>query len=116
LPAELDRIFDRFRSGSQFGGARGHWPGPGPGAGGRPRARRRGAGAQRPGRGQRVRAGAAGTPGARAAAAVPGTELLGTPDAGRAVPSDALGAGSRPAYGPADPGPPGAERTTVEEL
>jgi len=47
---------------------------------------------------------------------VPGTELLGTPDAGRAVPSDALGTGSRPAYGPADPGPPGAERTTLEEL
>jgi len=49
-------------------------------------------------------------------AAVPGAELPGTPDAGRAVPSDALGAGTRPAYAPGDPGPPGPGRTTVEEL
>ena len=50
------------------------------------------------------------------AAAVPGAELRGTPDDGRAVRSDALGAGSRPAYASGDPGPPGAGRTTVEEL
>jgi hypothetical protein len=48
--------------------------------------------------------------------AVPGAEPLGTPDAGRAAPSDALGARSRPACASGDPGPPGAGRTTVEEL
>jgi hypothetical protein len=46
----------------------------------------------------------------------PGAELLGTPGAGRAVPSDVLGAAGRRAYASGDPGPPGAGRTTVEGL
>jgi len=46
--------------------------------------------------------------------AAPGAELLGTPGAGRAAPSDVLGAGSRRAYASGDPGPPGGGRTTVE--
>src|SRR5262249_21658614 len=49
-------------------------------------------------------------------AAEPGAELLGTPGAGRAVPSDVLGAGRRPAYACGAPGPPGAGRATVEGL
>jgi len=48
------------------------------------------------------------------AAAAPGAEPLGTPGAGRAVPSNVLGAGSRPAYASGDPRPPGAGRTTME--
>jgi len=50
------------------------------------------------------------------AAAAPGAESLGTPGAGRAVPSNVLGAGSRPAFASGDPGPPGAGRTTMEGL
>jgi hypothetical protein len=49
-------------------------------------------------------------------ATVPGAELLGPPGSGRAVPPDALGAGSRAAYASGDPGPAGQGRTTVEEL
>jgi signal transduction histidine kinase len=113
--AELDRIFDRFRSGSQLGGARGTGLGlalvraVARAHGGEVRVR------SAPGEGSEFALVLPVRP-APGAAAAPGTELLGTPDAGRAVPSDALGAGSRPAYAPADPGPPGAGRTTVEEL
>jgi signal transduction histidine kinase len=118
LPAELDRIFDRFRSGSQLGGTRGTGLGLA-----LVRAVARAHGGE-----VRVRSAPAegstfelvlpvcGPPAPGPATAVPGAELRGTPDAGRAVRSDALGAGSRPAYGSGDPGPPGAGRTTVEEL
>src|SRR5262249_42486059 len=117
-PGELDRIFDRFRSGSQLGGAPGTGPGLGlvragaPRHGGQGRAGRAPADAAGGGGGRRVPRPRAPGPGA----AGPDAEPLATPDAGRAVPSDALGAGSRPAYAADDPGPPGQARTTVEEL
>jgi signal transduction histidine kinase len=117
-PAELDRIFDRFRSGSQLAGTRGTGLGlalvraVAHAHGGEVRVR------SAVGEGSEFalvlpvpRAPAPG-PGA----AMPGAELLGTPDAGRAEPADALGAGSRPAYASGDPGPPGARRTNVEGL
>jgi signal transduction histidine kinase len=117
-PAELDQIFDRFRSGSQLAGTRGTGLG---------LALVR-AVAHAHGGEVRVRSAAgegsefalvlpvprAPTPGP--GAAMPGAELLGTPDAGRAAPADALGAGSRPAYASGDPGPPGARRTNVEGM
>src|SRR5262249_1057079 len=96
LPAELDRIFERFRTGSQLGGhpgprprpprvpARrdpGHRPGPRPGPGGGPGPRRRGQGAQQPGQGQRVRAGA---PPPHTVARPGGQRGTGRQDAGRA--------------------------------
>jgi signal transduction histidine kinase len=117
-PAELDRIFDRFRSGSQLGGTRGTGLGL---ALVRAVARAHGGDVQvrsAPGEGSQfalvlpVRPPPAPGPGA----AAPGAELLGTPGAGRALPSGALGAGSRPAYASGDPGPPGPGGTTVEEL
>jgi signal transduction histidine kinase len=118
LPAELDRIFDRFRSGSQLGGARGTGLGL---ALVRAVARAHGGEVSVrsvPGEGSEfalvlpVRRPPPPGPGA----AMPGAELLRTPDAGPPVPSDALAAGTRPAYASGDPGPPGAGRTTVEEL
>jgi signal transduction histidine kinase len=115
LPAELDRIFDRFRSGSQLGGARGTGLGlalvraVARAHGGEVRVR------SAPGEGSVFELVLpVCRPPAPGPAAVP--ELRGTPDPGRAVRSDALGAGSRPAYASGDPGPPGAGRTTVEEL
>jgi signal transduction histidine kinase len=118
LPAELDRIFDRFRSGSQLGGARGTGLGlalvraVARAHGGEVRVR------SAPGEGSvfELVLPVSRPPAPGPAATVPGAELQGTPDAGRAVRSDALGAGSRPAYAAGDPGPPGAGRTTVEEL
>jgi signal transduction histidine kinase len=117
-PAELDRIFDRFRSGTQLGGARGTGLGlalvraVARAHGGEVRVR------SAPGGGSQfalvLRVGPAPAPGP--GAAVLGAELLGTPGAGRAVPSDVLGAGSRPAYASGDPGPAGGGRTTVEGL
>jgi len=116
-PAELDRIFDRFRSGTQLGGTRGTGLGlalvraVARAHGGEVRVR------SAPGKGSEfalvLPVGPAPAPPAPAA---PGAELLGSPGAGRAVPSDVLGAGSRPAYASGDPRPPGAGRTTVEGL
>jgi two-component system, OmpR family, sensor kinase len=118
LPAELHRIFDRFRSGSQLGGTRGTGLGlalvraVARAHGGEVRVR------SAPGEGSvfELVLPVCRPPAPGPAAAVPDAELRRTPDAGRAVRSDALGAGSRPAYAPGDPGPPGAGRTTVEEL
>jgi len=116
LPAELDRIFDRFRSGSQLGGTRGTGLGlalvraVARAHGGEVRVR------SAPGEGSEFTLVLPVRPPPGPGAAVPGAELLGTPDAGRAVPSDALAAGSRPACASGDPGPPGAGRTTVEEV
>jgi signal transduction histidine kinase len=117
LPAELDRIFDRFRSGSQLGGARGTGLGlalvraVARAHGGEVRVR----GA--PGEGSEFALVLPVCPPAPGpGAAVPDAGLLGTPDAGRAVPPDTLGAGSRLAYASSDPGPAGQGRTTVEEL
>jgi len=118
LPAELDRIFGRFRSGSQLGGTRGTGLGL---ALVRAVARAHGGDVRvrsAPGEGSEfalvlpVRPPPAPGPGA----AVPGTELPGAPDAGPPVPSGAPAAGTRTAYASGDPGPPGAGRTTVEEL
>jgi signal transduction histidine kinase len=117
LPAELDRIFDRFRSGTQLGGTRGTGLGLA-----LMRAVARAHGGEVlvrsvPGEGSEF---ALVLPVDRPApgpgAAMPGAELLGTPGTGRAVPSDLPGAGTRPAYASSDPGPPGAGRTTVEGL
>ena len=118
LPAELDRIFDRFRSGTQLSGTRGTGLGlalvraVARAHGGEVRVR------SAPGEGSEfalvLPVGPAAVPGPGVAA--PGAELLGTPGAGRAAPSDVLGAGSRPAYASGDPGPPGGGRTTVEGL
>jgi signal transduction histidine kinase len=121
LPAELDRIFDRFRSGSQLGAARGTGLGlalvraVARAHGGEVRVR------SAPGEGSEfelvlpVRP----PPPVPGAGAGPGERLLGapdgTPDAGRAA-ADALGAGARPAYVSGDPRPAGSGRTTVEEL
>src|SRR5262249_17032188 len=116
LPAELDRIFGRFRSGSQLGGTRGTGLGL---ALVRAVARAHG-GAVRvrsaPGEGSEFTLMLPVRPPPRPGAAVPGAEPPGPPDAGRAVPSDALAAGSRPACASGDPGPPGAGRTIVEEV
>ena len=118
LPAELDRIFDRFRSGTQLSGTRGTGLGlalvraVARAHGGEVRVR------SAPGEGSEfalvLPVGPAAVP--RPGVAVPGAELLGTPGAGRAAPSDVLRAGSRPAYASGDPGPPGGGRTTVEGL
>jgi len=115
LPAELDQIFDRFRSGSQLTGTRGTGLGlalvraVARAHGGEVRVR------STPGVGSEfalvLPVGPASAP---PAAAAPGADLLGTPGAGRAVPSNVLGAGSRPAYAAGDPRPPGAGRTTME--
>jgi len=115
LPAELDQIFDRFRSGSQLTGTRGTGLGlalvraVARAHGGEVRVR------STPGVGSEfalvLPVGPAPAPPAAAAA---GADLLGTAGAGRAVPSNVLGAGSRPAYASGDPGPPGAGRTTME--
>jgi signal transduction histidine kinase len=117
-PAELDRIFERFRSGTQLGGTRGTGLGL---ALVRAVARAHGGEVRvcsTPGEGSQfalvLPVGQAPAPGT--GAAVPGAELLGPPGAGQAVPSDVLGAGSRPAYASGDPGPPGGRRTTVEGL
>jgi signal transduction histidine kinase len=117
LPAELDRIFDRFRSGTQLSGTRGTGLGlalvraVARAHGGEVRVR------SAPGKGSEfalvLPVGPAPAP---PVAAAPGAELLGTPGAGRAVPSNVLGAGSRPAYASGEPGLPGAGRTTVEGL
>jgi signal transduction histidine kinase len=116
LPAELDRIFDRFRSGTQLAGTRGTGLGlalvraVARAHGGEVRVR------STPGVGSEfalvLPVGPAPAP---PAAAAPGADLLGAPGAGRAVPSN-VGAGSRPAYASGDPGPPGAGRTTMEGL
>jgi len=116
LPGELDRIFDRFRSGTQLSGTRGTGLGlalvraVARAHGGEVRVR------SAPGEGSEfalvLPVGPAAVPGPGVAA--PGAELLGTPGAGRAAPSDVLGAGSRRAYASGDPGPPGGGRTTVE--
>jgi signal transduction histidine kinase len=118
LPAELNRIFDRFRSGTQLSGTRGTGLGL---ALVRAVARAHGGEVQvrsAPGEGSEfalvLPVGPAAAPGPGAVA--PGAELLGTPGAGRAVPSDVLGAAGRRAYASGDPGPPGAGRTTVEGL
>jgi signal transduction histidine kinase len=117
VPAELDRIFDRFRSGTQLGGTRGTGLGlalvraVARAHGGEVRVR------SAPGAGSEfalvLPVGPAPAPGPGAA---PGTESLGTPGAGRAVPSDVLGAGSRSACASGVPRPPGAGRTTMEGL
>jgi signal transduction histidine kinase len=117
-PAELDRIFDRFRSGSQLGGSRGTGLGL---ALVRAVARAHG-GAVRvrsgPGEGSEFALvlPVCPPPAPGPGAAVPDAEPLGTPGAGQAAPSGALGARSRPACASGDPGPPGQGRTTVEEL
>jgi signal transduction histidine kinase len=117
LPAELDRIFDRFRSGTQLTGTRGTGLGlalvraVARAHGGEVRVR------SAPGEGSEFALVLpVGPAPASPAAAAPGAELLGTPGAGRAVPANVLGAGSRPAYASGDPGPPGAGRTTMEGL
>jgi signal transduction histidine kinase len=112
-PAELDRIFDRFRSGSQLGGTRGTGLGlalvraVARAHGGQVRVR------SAPGEGSEfelvlpVRRPAEGMP-----AAPDGTaETRPALQAG-----GALAAGSRPAYASGDPGPGIPGRTTVEEL
>jgi signal transduction histidine kinase len=118
-PAELDRIFDRFRSGTQLAGTRGTGLGL---ALVRAVARAHGGEVQvhsTPGEGSEfalVLPVRPPSPAPRPVAA-PGEEMLGTPGAGRAgPPAGALGAGSRPAYASGDPGPPGAGWTTAEEL
>jgi len=118
-PAELDRIFDRFRSGSHLGGSRGTGLGL---ALVRAVARAHGGEVQvrsTPGEGSEFALSLPIRPPSSAAGpvAAPGGEMPGTPDAGRAVPpAGVLGAGSRPAYASGDTGPPRAGWTTVEEL
>jgi signal transduction histidine kinase len=118
LPAELDRIFDRFRSGSQLSGARGTGLGL---ALVRAVARAHGGEVQvrsTPGEGSEFTLvlPVCPPPVPEPGTAVRGAERLPAADAGQALPSGALGAGSRPAYASGDPGPPGPGRTTVEEL
>src|SRR5690242_18401279 len=98
LPAELDRIFDRFRSGTQLTGARGTGLGlalvraVARAHGGEVRVR------SAPGAGSEFALVLPVGPALAAGAAAPGAELLGAAGAGQAAPSDVLGAGSRPAY------------------
>jgi two-component system OmpR family sensor kinase len=118
LPAELDRIFDRFRSGSQLSGTRGTGLGL---ALVRAVARAHGGDVQvrsAPGKGSEFTLvlPVCPPPVPEPGAAVRGAEHLPAPDAGPALPSGALGAGSRPAYASGDPGLPGSGRTTMEGL
>jgi signal transduction histidine kinase len=111
-PAELDRIFDRFRTGSQLGGTRGTGLGlalvraVAHAHGGAVRVR------SAPGEGSEfglvlpVRQPAEDLP------AAPG----GTPEGRPALQAGGALAGGRPAYATGDPGPLGQGRTTVEEL
>jgi len=111
-PAELDRIFDRFRSGSQLGGTRGTGLGL---ALVRAVARAHG-GAVRvrsaPGEGSEFELVLPVQRPAEELAAAPD----GAPAAGPALQGGARAAGSRPGHANGDPGPLGQGRTTVEEL
>src|SRR5262249_45534938 len=90
LPAELDRGFARFRSGSQLGGARGTGLGlalvraVARAHGGEVRVR------SAPGEGSEFALVLPVAPPPASGPAAPDAEPLGAPDAGRAVPSDAL--------------------------